>query len=144
MNYSRAPLTTVAARVEIGVPAYRPEGCRIWSIGNLPIVSLPAEIDIANAHLLRSALQKVCSEGSVVVADMTITTLLTAAGIGVLAPIGKRMQDSGGELLLVVSNAKIRFILEVLKLDGLFRIFTTLSEALAADHRDSLPCDRAA
>jgi anti-anti-sigma factor len=130
--------------VEIDVAAYQPEGCRIWSQGGLPVVSLPREVDIANAHLLRSALLEACTGASVVVVDMTITTHFGATGIGVLAPIRKQLQDAGGELRLVIRNAQVLRILEVLKMDQMFGIFTNMPEALAIDRRDSLPYDQAA
>jgi anti-anti-sigma factor len=144
MKYSRPALAAVSVQVEIDIAVYRPEGCRIWSTGGLPVVSLPAEVDIANTDLLRSALLEVCTGDSVVVVDMTITTLLTAAGVGILAPIGKRLQDAGGELRLVVGNARVQLVLELLKMDRLFRTFTNLPEALASDRRDPLSYDQAA
>ncbi len=144
MSYSRSVLTAVSTSVEIDPATYRPEGCRIWSTGGVPIVSLPAEIDLVNAHLLGSALHEVCIGDSVVVADMTVTTLLTAAGLGILVPAGKRLQDAGGELRLVVPNAHVQRVLHALKVDQLLHIFTNLPEAVVSDRRDPLSYDQAA
>ena len=113
-------------------------------MGGLPIVSVPAEVDISNAHLLRSALLEVCTGDSVVGVDMTATTFRDATGVGVLAPMTTRLQDTGGELRLVIGNANVWRVLEVLGLDRVFHIFTNLPEALASDRRDPLPYDQAA
>lgn len=144
MRYSQPTLAAVSVLVEIDVAAYRPEGCRIYSLGGLQVVSPPGEVDIANAHLLRSALLEACTGASVVIVDMTMTTHFGAAGIGVLVSIGKQLQDAGGELRLVVRNAHVQRILEVVKIDQMFRIFMNLHEALAIDRRDPLPYGQAA
>lgn len=145
MWYSPPELAAVSWNVEIDATAYRPERCHISSLGSgLSVVSVPAEVDSTNAHWLRSALQQVCTADSVVIVDMTVTRLLTAAGIGAIAPTGKRLQDAGGELRLVVVNPHVQRVLEVLKMDQLFRIFTNLPEALAIDRRDPLSYGQAA
>jgi len=113
-------------------------------MGGLPIVSLPAEVDIANAHLVRSALEEECTGDSVVVADMTMTTLLTAAGVNILVVMGTGLRDAGGELRLVVESAAVQRVLEVLKIDQLLRIFPSLPDALGGEGEESLSYGRAA
>jgi anti-anti-sigma factor len=144
MMYSRSARATVTVLVEIDIAACRPAGCRTWSAGGLPVVSLPAEVDVANEHLLRSTLLEVCTGDSVVVVDMSITTHLAAAGVGMLYVIGSRLQAGGGELLLVAEDAQVQRVLDVLEVDQLFPIFTNLPEALASDRRHALSYDQAA
>jgi hypothetical protein len=48
------------------------QGFRIWTLGGLPIIASPAEIDIANAHKLRETLLAAGdTEHATVVLDMT-------------------------------------------------------------------------
>jgi anti-anti-sigma factor len=133
MTYPLPTLAALDATINSCSERFIPEGCTIWSTGGLPVVSLPAEVDIANAELLRDALLEVCVGPSVVIADMSSTSLLTAAAVGVLAPIGKRLHDDGGELRLVVRSERVRLVLDVLKLDQLFPIFSSLPEAVDQD-----------
>jgi anti-anti-sigma factor len=105
-------------------------------MGCLPVISLPTEVDAFNVHLLRDAVLEVCAEStSVVVVDMTATTFIDAAAIGVLLPLGKRLHDSGGELRLVVSGAQVQrlLVLEVIRMNRFSRTFPNLTEALATD-----------
>ena len=132
------------APTDIVGATYHPEGCRIWFTSGFPVVSVPAEVDLLNDHLLRSALLKVCTGTAVVIVDMTSTSHFSAAAIGALVTNGKRLQDSGGELRLVVGSAHLQRVLKAVKVDQMFPISPTLAEALASDRRDPLPHAEAA
>ncbi len=145
MAYSGPMVAVIFIPVESDIIGCRTERCRIWSMGGLPVVSLPAEVDVNNAHLLRGALIHACREGGpVVVVDMTATTFIDARVIGVLASLRKRMHDAGGELRLVVRSAKLLRLLRVTHQDRLFRIFPNLDEAVTTDRPHQEPSARAA
>jgi anti-anti-sigma factor len=144
MRYSQYGQVVRIGPTEDDVAVSRPVGCRIWSRGGLPVVSLPAEVDILNAHLLRSALLEACIGAPVVVADMSETTVLTAAGINAFVAIGNLLRRVDGELRLVVGSAHVQYVLEAIGIDQLFHIFTNLAEALASDRPDPLPYATAA
>lgn len=141
MRYSQyAQVVDIASTDAVCHPA----GCRIWSQGGLPVVSLPAEVDILNAHLLRAALLEACIGAPVVIADLSETTVLTAAGINVFVAIGNLLRRVDGELRLVVGSAHVQYVLEAIGIDQLFHIFADLGEALASDRPDPLPYAKAA
>jgi anti-sigma B factor antagonist len=122
----------------------RPAGCRIWYADGIPVVSVPAEVDINNVYLLRSALFETATGSSVVVVDMTTTTFIDATGINALVAISNRLQPVGGEIRLAIGTERLRDMLQLLGLDHLFRIFTNLNEALRGDWSDSVPYAEAA
>lgn len=144
MRYSGPAPAAFSAPTDIAVATYHPEGCRIWFMSGFPVISVPAEVNIVNDHLLRNALLKVCTGTAVVIVDMTSTSHFSAAGIGALVTNGKRLRDSGGELRLVVGSAHVQRVLEALKIDQMLPISSTLAEALASDRRDPLPYAKAA
>lgn len=83
-------------------------------ISGVPVVAVPAEIDITTADQLRLALLEATADGhATVVVDMTRTHFCDSAGLSVLIGAHKRAQQEGGELRLVMPAS-----------GGVFRIFT--------------------
>jgi hypothetical protein len=69
---------------------------------------------------------------------MTATELFTAAGYNALvAAHNEQRRTGGGEIWLAAPSAQVRFLLAVLKIDHLFRVFASLPEALSW-HRPEL------
>jgi anti-anti-sigma factor len=63
--------------------------------------------------------------------DMTETSYLDSAGIGVLVACGKRAFASGGQLKLVVSShGPVRDVLVLTRLDQVLQIYADENEAL--------------
>ena len=72
-------------------------------------VTLPAEIDAANADHLGEELYSACgTDVPVVVADMTATTFCDSTGLRALAGVHKRAAAIGTELRLAVPCAALR------------------------------------
>ncbi len=108
------------------------QGFRIWSLGGLPIIASPAEIDIANAHELCEALIAACdTEHCTVVMDLTQTLLCDSNALNVLVRARKRTAAGGGELRLVIRDASLLRVFAVTGIDRMFPIFASLPEALA-------------
>jgi anti-sigma B factor antagonist len=101
-------------------------------IGGVPVVTAPAEIDIATADELRMVLLGAAADGhTVVVVDMTGTRFCDSAGLSVLAGAHRRAVAEGGELRLVIPADGS--VVRVLTLTGLGRVipsFGSLEEAL--------------
>jgi anti-sigma B factor antagonist len=144
MNNIRPAAGVFGVPTDTDDAASRPAGCWTWYIGDLPVVSLPAEVEITNSHLLHDALEKVCSAGSLVIVDMTATTFLDASGVGAVVPIGNMLQAEGGELRLVVGSAFVQRVLKLLDVHLMFRTYTNLVEALADDRPGPVPMPYAA
>jgi anti-sigma B factor antagonist len=114
------------------------QGFRLWSLGGLPIIASPAEIDIANAHELREALIAACdTDHCTVIMDLTQTVCCDSNALNVLVRARKRTAAGGGELRLVIRDASLLRVFAVTGIDRMFPIFASLPEALApGPHRD--------
>ena len=96
------------------------------------VVTLPAEIDMANADRAGDDLQAASAPGvTIVVADMTATTFCDSRGIHALVMAHQRAAASGAELRLVVPSACVLRVLAVQGLDRWLAIYPSLPEALA-------------
>jgi anti-sigma B factor antagonist len=95
----------------------------------VPVISVAGEIDVATAPQLREALHGVIAQGqSTVVLDLLAVTFLDSTALGVLVGGLKRCRESGGELHVVVADARIRKIFEITGLDKVFPLANALDE----------------
>ncbi len=112
---------------------------RIWSLGGLPVVTPPAEIDIGNAGLLRETLASASRDHATIVVDMTATEFCDSSAISVLVTALKQAQADGGDLRLVVGTPAVQKIFAVTGMIHVFTIFESLPKALAAKPPPSRP-----
>lgn len=104
-------------------------GYAIETIGGLPVVAAPAEIDATTADQLRTTLlQATTHHHATVVVDMTHTHFCDSAGLGVLIRAQKRALAEGGEVRLVIPPG-----------GAVHRIFTLTSLYRFIPRFDSLP-----
>ena len=97
-----------------------------------PVVTLPAEIDMANADALGEQLAAALAPGvRVVIADMTATTFCGSAGINTLIGASKRATAHGAELRLLLPGPNVLRIMKIQGVDAVLPIFFSLEEALA-------------
>jgi anti-sigma B factor antagonist len=108
----------------------------IREVGGLPVVSAPAEIDVANSGLLRLALLRAAAVNPVVVVDMSGTEFCDSTGLSVLVCARRRVQADGGEVRLVVRTAPVLRILSITGVGSLLGVFGSLDEALAQPPRE--------
>ena len=96
------------------------------------IVTLPAEIDMANAHDIGEQLAAACAPGvTVAIADMTATTFCDSLGIRMLLLAWRRAAEHGTDLRLLLPNPAVLRVLGVLGVDAVLPVYSTLEEALA-------------
>ena len=94
-----------------------------------PVISVTGEIDVATAPQLREYLHRVIARGqATVVLDLLGVTFLDSTALGVLVGALKRCRELGGELHVVVSDARIRKIFEITGLNTIFPIVSTPAE----------------
>ena len=97
------------------------------------IVSLPAEIDMANAEDVGEQLCAAFAPGvTVVIADLGSTVFCDTSGARQLMLAHKRAAVSNRELLVVISSAGVLRVLAILGLDRVLEIYPDLAAALAA------------
>jgi anti-sigma B factor antagonist len=95
------------------------------------VITLPAEIDMANADRVVADLQAAFAPGvTTVVADMTTTTFCDSRGIHALVMAHQRATASGAELRLVVPSECVLRVLALTGLDRWLAIYPSLQEAL--------------
>jgi anti-sigma B factor antagonist len=96
------------------------------------VLVVVGELDVATAPELRGRLEETIDRGTpLVVADLLGVTFIDSTALGVLIGALKRSQSAGGQLRIVVAEARILKIFEITGLTELFSIFPTLGEALA-------------
>ena len=109
----------------------------VETIGDVPVVAAPEEIDITTAYGLRAALASAARGQATVVVDMTRTHACDTTGLHVLVRAHKRALAKGGELRLVISSPNIRALFASTGLDRVIRHFGSLDEALAQTSADA-------
>ena len=104
----------------------------VETIGDVPVVAAPEEIDITNAEGLRAALGQAAGDGyETLVIDLTRTRFCDSAGMHALVDAHKRARAEGGQVLLAVSGAAVPRILEITGIDRVLPRFDSVAEALA-------------
>lgn len=104
----------------------------LW-LGQAAVVTLPVEIDIANADQVREDLLTVLNrEPTVLVVDMAGTTFCDSAGVNALVRAHKRAAASGARMRLVVSSPTVQRVLAITGVDRLIGIYPTVAGALTA------------
>ena len=97
-----------------------------------PVVTLPAEIDMANADALGEQLAAALAPGvRVVIADMTATTFCGSAGINTLIRANKRATANGSQIRLLLPCPNVLRIMKIQGVNTVLPIFFSLEEALA-------------
>lgn len=106
---------------------------RVWSVGGVPVVTPPREVDVTNAERFGAALAGAGRNQPVLVVDMTSTEFCDSSGIGALAVAVGRARSAGGELRLVVGSPAVRKVLAMTGIDTICVLCDTVPEAIAAD-----------
>jgi anti-anti-sigma factor len=95
------------------------------------VVTMPAEIDIANASRLAAELDTVIKPGvTALVIDMTSTTFCDSQGVNVIVRTRRRAEAEGVDLQLVTASPQVLRILQVTGLDTVVRVHRHLADAL--------------
>jgi anti-sigma B factor antagonist len=103
----------------------------VW-VGRVAIVTLPAEIDLANAELVRRDLLSVVAQGATrVIADLTPTTFCDSAGITALVRVGQQATARGSGLWLAASAPAVTRVLALTGIDKLIEVYPSVAAAMA-------------
>jgi anti-sigma B factor antagonist len=103
----------------------------VW-ISKVAVLTLPAEIDIANADEVRDDLLSVLNRGAAtLIVDMGGTTFCDSAGVNALVRAHKRATASGSEMRLVVSAPAVQRVLDITGVDHLMDIYPSVAASLA-------------
>ena len=95
-------------------------------------MTLPAEVDIANAEQVRDDLLSVVTQdASLVIADMTATTFCDSAGISALVRVARQATAHGSGLRLAASAPAVTRVLALTGVDKLIEVYPSVAAALA-------------
>lgn len=106
-------------------------------IGQVAVVTLPAEIDVTNADAVREELAAVLDQGAtLLVADLSKTNFCDSAGVSALVRTFRRVSASAGGMRLVVSTPAVQRVLSITGVDRLVGTFPSVAASLAGqgDH----------
>ncbi len=101
-----------------------------WT-GRHAVVTMPEEIDLANAPAVRSALLALTDQApELITADLTGTTFCDSAGVHAITRVHQRAVARGGELRLAVGDSPVARILELTGLDQIIPVFRGVRQSL--------------
>jgi anti-anti-sigma factor len=102
-------------------------------LGQVAVVPLPSEIDIANADPVRGGLLSVLHQGpAVLIADLSTTTFCGSCGVRTLVQVHRQAKAAGAAVRLVITARGILRVLAITGADQLMDIYPSVEAAAAA------------
>ncbi|MCA9739109.1 MAG: STAS domain-containing protein [Gemmatimonadota bacterium] len=99
--------------------------------GEITVVDVEGQLIVGNRQELKQRVLEELEKGEkTFVIDFSNTGYIDSSGLGVLVSLSKKIREQGGELRLAGLNEDLRTLFELTKLDTLFVIADSRSEAL--------------
>ena len=99
--------------------------------GPVIVVDVEGQLIVGNRQELKQKVLEELEGGEkTFVIDFEHTGYIDSSGLGVLVSLSKKIREQGGELRLAGLNEDLRTLFELTKLDTLFKIADSRSEAL--------------
>ena len=110
------------------------------SVGGVPVLGVSGELDLATLPQFRNALVRLVSDasGARVAVDLDGVVALDDTGLGILLGAAGRARESGGDLVVVCSDERLRARLALLRFD---RAVTVVDAAHDVTPHDVTPHD---
>jgi anti-sigma B factor antagonist len=103
----------------------------LW-IGQVAVVTLPAEIDVTNADTVREEFLSVLNQGAVLlIADLSKTSFCDSAGVSALVRTFRQASTSASAMRLVVSTPAVQRVLSITGVDRLVDTYPSVAASLA-------------
>jgi anti-sigma B factor antagonist len=120
------------------------EHCPVLWIGQVALVTMPAEIDVTNADMVREDLLAVLNQSAVLlVADLSKTTFCDSAGVSALVHTFRRAAADASGMRLVVSTPAVQRVLSITGVDRLIDVFPSVAASLAGPYNLAGQTDQA-
>jgi anti-sigma B factor antagonist len=104
--------------------------CAVTMLRGVPVITAPAEIDVASAELLRAALADTAARGhATIVVDLSATRFCDSAGLHALIRAHRVAMAEGGELRLVIGSPGV---LRIFAITGVDRVLPRFADRAAA------------
>jgi anti-sigma B factor antagonist len=102
----------------------------LW-IGQVAVVTLPAEIDVTIANAVQEELLTVLNAGAaLLVADMSKTNFCDSAGVSALVRAFRRASASGSAMRLVTGTPAVQRVISITGLDRLVETYPSVAASL--------------
>ncbi len=102
----------------------------LW-IGQVAVVTLPAEIDVTNANTVREDLLSVLNDGAVLlIADLSKTSFCDSAGVSALVRTFRQASASAAAMRLVVNTPAVQRVLSITGVDRLVDTYRSVAASL--------------
>lgn len=106
-------------------------GLAVDRVGDVAVLDVDGEVDVASAPALREALiQLVSEEQYEIIVDLQDVGFLDSTGLGVLVGGLKRVRVHGGRFSLVCNQDRILKIFRITGLTKVFEIYDSVDAAL--------------
>jgi anti-sigma B factor antagonist len=101
--------------------------------GDVPVVAVSGEVDVYSAPALKEKLTELLKSGAKsLVVDLSDVAFLDSTGLGALVEARAATSEAGGTLPIVCGQERILKLFTITGLDGVFDIYPTVDDALAA------------
>lgn len=108
-------------------------GFELEKEGEITILDVEGQLIVGNRQELKQkVLEELESGERKFLIDFERTGYIDSSGLGVLVSLSKKIREHSGELRLANLNEDLRTLFELTKLDTLFQIADSRSEALAS------------
>jgi len=95
------------------------------------VVALCGELDLADAPAVASRLiAAVAAFGPSIIVDLAGLEFIDCCGLGVLVRLLKWTRESGGDMYLVGPRPRVRRVLEMAGLIGVFSVYPSVEQAV--------------
>jgi anti-sigma B factor antagonist len=100
--------------------------------GDVVIASIRGEIDLHNSPDVRDVLLSLLADNKPknMILDMSGVPYMDSSAIAVLVESLRKLRVGGGKLFLVAPQPRVRSVLEIARLDSIFKLVATEAEAL--------------
>ena len=97
------------------------------------IISLEGEIDLHESPNVRESLKPLIEKKAPrIYVDMTEVTYIDSSGLAVLIDAMQRIANYGGKFGLIAIRPAVRTVLEIARLDQVFRVYADRATAVSA------------
>lgn len=102
--------------------------------GAWTVVGVSGEVDLYTAPKLRERIVELVEQGRLrLIVDLEHVEFIDSTGLGILVGALKRVKEREGDLALAGARRPVLRVLTITGLDGVFRLYETVGEAVAAD-----------
>jgi len=103
----------------------------LW-IGQVAVVTLPAEIDVTNSDTVRDELLAALNQSAILlIADMSKTNFCDSSGVSAMVRVFRQAVAGGSAMRLVVSTPGVQRVLSITGVDRLVDVFPSVAASLA-------------